>query len=168
MKKAIILARSFARSAKDPLRRLEAAGIQVEIKKNPNPENEDTVSELINDAEGVLVGMDRVGEVVFTNCPNLKVVSKHGVGVDNIDIQSAQKHGVVVANAPGTNSVSVAEMAFTLMLVLARKIPHFIEQIKNKEWGATSFGLELEGKTIGIVGLEELGKMLLSKHKRLR
>lgn len=97
--KAIILARSFARSAKDPLRRLEAAGIQVEIKKNPNPENEDTVSELINDAEGVLVGMDRVGEVVFTNCPNLKVVSKHGVGVDNIDIQSAQKHGVVVANA---------------------------------------------------------------------
>ena len=124
MKKAIILARSFARSAKDPLRRLEAAGIQVEIKKNPNPENEDTVSELINDAEGVLVGMDRVGEVVFTNCPNLKVVSKHGVGVDNIDIQSAQKHGVVVANAPGTNSVSVAEMAFTLMLVLARKIPH--------------------------------------------
>ncbi|QPM67116.1 phosphoglycerate dehydrogenase [Atribacter laminatus] len=158
MKKAVILARSFARSAKDPLRLLETAGIQVEIKKDPDPENEKIVSELIGDAEGVLVGMDRVGEVVFTNCPNLKVVSKHGVGVDNIDLQSAQKHSVVVANAPGTNSISVAEMAFTLILILARKIPHFFEQVKNKEWGATSFGLELEGKTIGIVGFGRIGK----------
>ncbi|NLJ49829.1 MAG: phosphoglycerate dehydrogenase [Candidatus Atribacteria bacterium] len=158
MKKTVILARSFARSAKDPMRRLEAAGIQVEIKKNPDPENEKVVAELIGDAEGVLVGMDRVGEIVFTNCPNLKVVSKHGVGVDNIDLHSAQKHGVVVTNAPGTNSVSVAEMAFTLILNLARKIPHYIEQIKNKEWGATSFGLELEGKTIGIVGFGRIGK----------
>ncbi len=158
MKKVVILARSFARSAKDPLRRLETAGIQVDIKKNPDPEDEKIVAELIGDADGVLVGMDRIGEMVFTNCPNLKVVSKHGVGVDNIDLQSAQKHGVVVANAPGTNSVSVAEMAMALILTLARKIPHFIEQIKRKEWGATSFGLELEGKTIGIVGFGRIGK----------
>lgn len=158
MKKTVILARSFARAAKDPLRRLEDAGIMVEVKKNLDPENEMVVSDLIGDAEGVLVGMDRVGEVVLSRCPNLRVVSKHGVGVDNIDLKAAQKYGVVVANAPGTNSVSVAEMAFTLIFSLARKLPHFFEQVKNKEWGATSFGLELEGKTIGIVGFGRIGK----------
>ena len=158
MKKAVILARSFARAAKDPLRRLEDAGIMVEVKKNSDPENEMVVSDLIGDAEGVLVGVDRVGEIVLSRCPNLKVVSKHGVGVDNIDLKAAQNYGVVVANAPGTNSVSVAEMAFTLILSLARKLPHFFEQVKNKEWGVTSFGLELEGKTIGIVGFGRIGK----------
>jgi len=158
LKKTVILARSFARAAKDPLRRLEDAGIMVEVKKNLDPENEMVVSDLIGDAEGVLVGMDRVGEVVLSRCPNLRVVSKHGVGVDNIDLKAAQKYGVVVANAPGTNSVSVAEMAFTLIFSLARKLPHFFEQVKNKEWGATSFGLELEGKTIGIVGFGRIGK----------
>ena len=158
MKKTVILARSFARAAKDPLRRLEDAGIMVEIKKNLDPENEMVVSDLIGDAEGVLVGMDRVGEVVLSRCPNLKVVSKHGVGVDNIDLKAAQKYGVVVANAPGTNSVSVAEMAFTLILTLARQLPYFFEQVKKKDWGATRFGLELEGKTIGIVGFGRIGK----------
>lgn len=158
MKKTVILARSFARAAKDPLRRLEDAGIMVEIKKNLDPENEIVVSDLIGDAEGVLVGMDRVGEVVLSRCPNLKVVSKHGVGVDNIDLKAAQKYGVVVANAPGTNSVSVAEMAFTLILTLARQLPYFFEQVKKKDWGATRFGLELEGKTIGIVGFGRIGK----------
>lgn len=158
MKKTVILARSFARGAKDPLRRLEDAGIMVEIKKNLDPENEMVVSDLIGDAEGVLVGMDRVGEVVLSRCPNLKVVSKHGVGVDNIDLKAAQKYGVVVANAPGTNSVSVAEMAFTLILTLARQLPYFFEQVKKKDWGATRFGLELEGKTIGIVGFGRIGK----------
>lgn len=158
MKKTVILARSFARAAKDPLRRLEDAGIMVEIKKNLDPENEMVVSDLIGDAEGVLVGMDRVGEVVLSRCPNLKVVSKHGVGVDNIDLKAAQKYGVVVANAPGTNSVSVAEMAFTLILTLARQLPYFFEQVKKKDWGATRFGLELEGKIIGIVGFGRIGK----------
>jgi len=158
LKKAVILARSFARAAKDPLRRLEDAGIMVEVKKNSDPENEMVVSDLIGDAEGVLVGVDRVGEIVLSRCPNLKVVSKHGVGVDNIDLKAAQNYGVVVANAPGTNSVSVAEMAFTLILSLARKLPHFFEQVNNKEWGVTSFGLELEGKTIGIVGFGRIGK----------
>ncbi|NLJ39243.1 MAG: phosphoglycerate dehydrogenase [Candidatus Atribacteria bacterium] len=158
MKKTVILARSFARAAKDPLRRLEDAGIMVEIKKNLDPENEIVVSDLIGDAEGVLVGMDRVGEVVLSRCPNLKVVSKHGVGVDNIDLKAAQKYGVVVANAPGTNSVSVAEMAFTLILTLARQLPYFFEQVKKKDWGATRFGLELEGKIIGIVGFGRIGK----------
>jgi len=158
LKKTVILARSFARAAKDPLRRLEDAGIMVEIKKNLDPENEIVVSDLIGDAEGVLVGMDRVGEVVLSRCPNLKVVSKHGVGVDNIDLKAAQKYGVVVANAPGTNSVSVAEMAFTLILTLARQLPYFFEQVKKKDWGTTRFGLELEGKTIGIVGFGRIGK----------
>jgi len=158
LKKVVILARSFARSSREPLEKLKSDGIEVEIKKNPDPENEMVVTELIGDADGVIVGMDRVGEKVLTKCQRLKIVSKHGVGVDNVDLKAAQKHGVIVANAPGTNSVSVAEMAFTLILLLARKIPQFIEQVNKKEWGATRFGFELEGKTIGIVGFGRIGK----------
>ncbi|MCX6090293.1 MAG: hypothetical protein NTX88_08000, partial [Candidatus Atribacteria bacterium] len=160
MKKVVILARSFARATKEPLVLFEKAGIPVEVKKNQEPENELVVAGLIGDAGGVLVGMDRVGEEVLTRCPGLQVVSKHGVGVDNIDCEAAKRHGVVVTNAPGTNSESVAEMAFTLMLLLARKIPHFFQQMNRKEWGATLFGNELEGKTLGIVGFGRIGRTI--------
>ncbi|MDI3524929.1 MAG: D-3-phosphoglycerate dehydrogenase / 2-oxoglutarate reductase [Candidatus Atribacteria bacterium] len=158
MEQVVILARSFAKASKEPWEILEKAGLAVEKKHNPEPENEELVAELIGNASAVLVGVDRVGEVVFSRCPNLKVVSKHGVGVDNIDLEAARKHGVVVTNTPGANSESVADMTFALILAFFRHLPLLIERVKNKEWGSPVLGEELAEKTIGIVGMGRIGR----------
>lgn len=158
MAKVVVLARSFARASSEPLDVLRNAGLEVERKTNPEPENEEVVAELIGDAEAVIVGVDRVGRKVLERCPNLRVVAKHGVGVDNIDLEAAKEYGVVVANAPGTNTESVADMAFLLILSCARNLPTLLENVRKKTWGSSALGVELEGKTLGIVGLGRIGK----------
>lgn len=158
MERVVVLARSFARASREPWEILERAGLIVEKKHNPEPENEEVVANLIGDASAVLVGVDKVGETVFSRCPNLKVVSKHGVGVDNIDLEAARRHGVIVTNAPGANSESVADMTFALILAFFRHLPLLIERVKNKEWGSPVLGEELSEKIIGIVGMGRIGK----------
>ncbi|MBC7217856.1 MAG: phosphoglycerate dehydrogenase [Candidatus Caldatribacterium sp.] len=158
MAKVVVLARSFARASSEPLDVLRSAGLEVERKTNPEPENEEVVAELIGDAEAVIVGVDRVGRKVLERCPNLRVVAKHGVGVDNIDLEAAKEYGVVVANAPGTNTESVADMAFLLILSCARNLPALLENVRKKTWGSSTLGVELEGKILGIVGLGRIGK----------
>jgi len=156
--KVVVLARSFALASSEPMEILERAGLKVERKRSPEPENEAIVAELIKDAEAVIVGVDRIGKTVFECCPNLRVVSKHGVGVDNIDLEEAKRRGVVVTNAPGTNNESVADMAMLLILSCARCLPLLLENVKKKTWGSPVMGIELEGKTLGIVGLGRIGK----------
>lgn len=158
MAKVVVLARSFARASLEPLDVLYNANLKVEQKANPEPENEEVVAELIGDAEAVIVGVDRIGRIVFERCPNLKVVSKHGVGVDNIDLEAARVRGVVVANAPGTNAESVADMALLLILSCARNLPLLLENVRKKDWSSSVLGVELEGKILGIVGLGRIGK----------
>jgi D-3-phosphoglycerate dehydrogenase len=154
----VVLARSFGRASSEPLEILKKAGLSVAFKSDPEPENESVVAELIGDAEAVIVGVDRIGEVVLSSCPHLKVISKHGIGVDNIDLEAAKKRGIVVANAPGTNSESVADMAFLFILSCARHLKLVLEQIQNKKWSSPLLGSELEGKILGIVGLGRIGK----------
>ena len=154
----VILARSFGRASSEPLEILKKAGLSVAFKSDPEPENESVVAELIGDAEAVIVGVDRIGEKVLSSCPHLQVISKHGIGVDNIDLEAAKKRGIVVANAPGTNSESVADMAFLLILSCARHLKLVLEQIQNKKWSSPLLGSELEGKILGIVGLGRIGK----------
>jgi D-3-phosphoglycerate dehydrogenase len=154
----VVLARSFGRASSEPLEILKKAGLSVAFKSDPEPENESVVAELIGDAEAVIVGVDRIGEKVLSSCPHLKVISKHGIGVDNIDLEAAKKRGIVVANAPGTNSESVADMAFLFILSCARHLKLVLEQIQNKKWSSPLLGSELEGKILGIVGLGRIGK----------
>ncbi|MGQ9622578.1 MAG: phosphoglycerate dehydrogenase [Candidatus Caldatribacteriaceae bacterium] len=156
--KVVVLARSFALASSEPMEILKKASLEVKRKRNPEPENEAVVAELIKDAEAVIVGVDRIGKTVFEYCPNLRVVSKHGVGVDNIDLEEARRRGVVVTNAPGTNNESVADMAMLLILSCARCLPLLLENVKKKTWGSPVMGTELEGKTLGIVGLGRIGK----------
>jgi len=154
----VVLARSFGRASSEPLEILKKAGLSVAFQSNPEPENESVVAELIGDAEAVIVGVDRIGEKVLSSCPHLRVISKHGIGVDNIDLEAAKKRGIVVANAPGTNSESVADMAFLFILSCARHLKLLLEQIQNKKWSSPLLGSELEGKILGIVGLGRIGK----------
>lgn len=100
----------------------------------------------------------KVTEAVLEAGRNLKVVGRAGVGVDNIDLQAATRRGIVVVNAPLGNTLSAAEHAIALMLALARHIPEANASLKAGEWKRSKFlGVELRGKTLGVVGLGQVG-----------
>ncbi|MDQ7863340.1 NAD(P)-dependent oxidoreductase [Peribacillus frigoritolerans] len=90
--------------------------------------------------------------------PQLKIIARAGVGVDNIDIPAATKRGIVVVNAPDGNTISTAEHTFAMMASLMRHIPQAYASLKNGEWKRSSYtGTELRGKTLGIVGFGHIG-----------
>src|SRR5436853_897445 len=91
----------------------------------------------------------------------LRVVGRAGVGVDNVDVETATRRGVVVLNAPGGNTVSTAEHAFSLLLAVARKIPQADANVRSKNWDKKHFeGVELYNKTLGIIGMGRIGSEL--------
>src|SRR5213076_2299168 len=91
----------------------------------------------------------------------LRVVGRAGVGVDNVDVEAATQRGVVVLNAPGGNTVSTAEHAFSLLLCVARKIPQADASLRAKKWSRKDFeGVELYNKTLGVIGMGRIGSEL--------
>jgi D-3-phosphoglycerate dehydrogenase len=98
---------------------------------------------------------------VFNAGSKLRVVGRAGVGVDNVDVEAATRRGVVVLNAPGGNTISTAEHAFSLLLSVARKIPQADANVRNKHWDKKDFeGIELYNKTLGIIGMGRIGSEL--------
>ncbi|SDH39170.1 phosphoglycerate dehydrogenase [Alteribacillus bidgolensis] len=94
----------------------------------------------------------------------LKIIARAGVGVDNIDIDTATKRGIVVINAPDGNTISTAEHTFAMIISLARKVPQANASIKGGEWNRKAFqGTELRGKTLGIVGFGRIGSELAKR-----
>ncbi|HEU5235891.1 MAG TPA: phosphoglycerate dehydrogenase [Pyrinomonadaceae bacterium] len=91
----------------------------------------------------------------------LRVVGRAGVGVDNVDVETATRRGIIVLNAPGGNTVSTAEHAFSLLLSAARKIPQADANVRSKNWDKKNFeGVELYNKTLGIIGMGRIGSEL--------
>jgi D-3-phosphoglycerate dehydrogenase len=115
-------------------------------------------AELTN-AEGLIVrSATRVTAELLETAPDLKVVGRAGVGIDNVDVEAATRRGVLVMNTPGGNAVSVAEHTFALLLALARSVPQFNAAIHAGRWEKSSaMGTEVRGKTLGLVGLGRVG-----------
>ncbi len=111
------------------------------------------------DAQVLVARRDYVGKATFALTPNLKGVVTPGVGVEKVDVQAATEHGIVVANSPG-NSITVAESTLLLMLALAKQMPLWVAAARaGKEPNSQMRGMELRGKTLGIVGLGRIGKI---------
>ena len=122
-----------------------------------------TGDELLSRLEGVdgyIAGVDYITADVIEKMPaSVKVISRYGAGVDRVDIPACTKKGIVVTNTPGANAVAVCELAFSLMLCCARNIPVLHRAVEKGEW-PRSEGIELNGKTLGIVGMGAIGKNL--------
>ena len=114
---------------------------------------------LIPEYDALIVrGQTRVTPAVLDAASRLKVVGRAGVGVDNIDLESAKKHNVTVVNAPTSTTVAVAELTFGLLLALARDLPRADATMKQGQWVKKEFeGVELSGKTLGIIGFGRIG-----------
>jgi D-3-phosphoglycerate dehydrogenase len=113
----------------------------------------------VSSVQAIIVrGRTRVTAEVFEAARELKVVGRAGVGVDNIDLPAAKQHRVTVVNAPVATTNAVAELAFGLLLALAREIPRADAALKNGQWTKKDLtGVELNGKTLGIIGYGRIG-----------
>ena len=117
------------------------------------------------DADGLLVrSATKVTSDLLAAAPRLRVVGRAGTGVDNIDMTAASGRGILVVNAPGANSISVAEHACALLLSLARSVPAADQAMKGAKWEKKRFlGTELRGKTLGIAGLGRIGQEVAAR-----
>jgi len=157
MSKILVTALSFSKYSKEPLEILRQAGLEVIWNPYGLPLNEDQLCQLIADCEGILVGVDPITRRVLEAGTKLKVVAKHGVGVDNIDLQAAALLGIPVTNGPDTNSEAVADLTLGLMLAAARSIPLADKSTREGKWPRL-VGPELFRKKLGILGMGAIGK----------
>ena len=150
---------------------LEASGeIEVVVDNNAATSHPKALSEIIGDFHGLAVRSGtKVTKEVLKNAKNLKVIGRAGIGVDNIDVQAATKQGVVIMNAPGGNTITTAEHTVSLMLALARNIPQGTASLREGKWEKKRLsGVEITGKTLGIIGLGHVGRVVADRAKGLK
>src|SRR5215469_9222498 len=116
-------------------------------------------------ADAVIVrSATRIDAEALAQAPNLRVVARAGVGLDNVDVEAATKAGVMVVNAPSSNTVSAAEHAVGLLLAVARNVPQAMASLRAGEWQRSRFtGAELYGKVAGILGLGRIGELVAQR-----
>lgn len=150
---------------------LEASGkIEVTVDNDKKTSDPDVLSGIIGEFHGLAVRSGtQVAEKVLAKANQLKVIGRAGIGIDNIDIQTATKRGIVVMNAPGGNTVTTAEHTISLMLALARNIPQGTASIREGKWEKKKLtGIELNGKILGIIGLGHIGRVVADRAKGLK
>ncbi|MBI5885735.1 MAG: phosphoglycerate dehydrogenase [Deltaproteobacteria bacterium] len=139
-----------------------APGVTVDVITGLKP---DELKQKIKDYHAIVVrSATKVTAEILEAAENLKVVGRAGTGVDNVDVNAATKKGVVVMNTPGGNTVTTAEHAVAMMVALARKIPQATASMKRGEWEKKKYeGTELTGKTLGILGVGNIGAVVASR-----
>jgi D-3-phosphoglycerate dehydrogenase / 2-oxoglutarate reductase len=141
----------------DKLAPLRDAGFEV-VKKTKL--EGDALAAEIKDADGVIVrSATRITSDLMDVAEKLRVIGRAGVGVDNIDVKAATTRGIVVMNAPDGNTITTAEHTIALLVSMARNVPQAHAKLQSGVWDKKSFvGVELNGKTLGVVGLGRIGK----------
>lgn len=155
--KILITPRPFYEKGLDIVSDLRKKGYEVLVNDTGKRYSKEQLFELIQDADAILTGNDPMDAEVLSRANHLKVISKYGVGLDNIDTDYCDKHGIVVRKALGANSISVAESAMMMILTSLRKyyvLCHNSKQNIEKR----IMGHEAKGKTLGILGLGVIGK----------
>lgn len=156
----LVTPRSLTKTGKHPaLELLRRAGFALEFCSAGVSPSEEELMRLLPGCTGYLAGVEPITARVLAEARDLKVISRNGTGVDNIDLAAAQQLGIRVCRAEGANARGVAELAIGLMLALARAIPASDRVIKAGGWDRFQ-GFELEGKTLGLVGCGRIGRLV--------
>jgi D-3-phosphoglycerate dehydrogenase len=153
----LIASRSFGPNCPAALERMQAAGCTLVANPWGRAPTEAELIEQIGDVDALISGTEPVTAQVIAAAQRLKVISKHGVGYENIDLAAAAQRGIPVAIAGGAIADSVADMALALILALARHVPQGDRAVRAGRWPRL-VGMQLRGKTLGIVGLGQIGK----------
>ncbi|MDD3677826.1 MAG: phosphoglycerate dehydrogenase [Dehalococcoidales bacterium] len=139
---------------------------QVDVKTKQSPEE---IIPIIKNYDALIVrSQTQVTADIIAAGKNLQIIGRAGVGIDNIDTNAASQHGIIVVNAPTGNTVSAAEHTVALMLSLARNIPQANSSLKSGKWQRADFmGTEVKGKTLGVVGLGNVGSEVARRARGL-
>ena len=139
-----------------------SAGIRVAA---PGRMERAALLEAVVDAHALIIRSGvRADAELIASAPQLKAIARAGVGVDNVDLESATAQSVIVMNTPGGNTISTAEHSIGLMLALSRHIPQGHQSLAEGRWDRKAFtGVELKGKTLGIIGLGRIGQAIAAR-----
>ncbi len=134
----------------------------IEVITNPFGRvlTEEEMKELVKDVDGLIVGIDPVTSEVLKSANKLRVISKYGVGVDNIDLEASKRRNIIVTNTPGANSNAVAELTVGLIINVLRKINLSDKKTREGNWDRF-IGNELSEKTLGVIGTGSIGKRVV-------
>jgi len=165
MIKVLTLSRSFGKFIPIGKEILQKNGFRLIFPpEDLNLQDEKSVSDLIKKSnfDAIIAGATKVTPMIIDACKMLRIISKHGVGVDNIDVNYATQKNVAITYSPNSNIESVAELTVGLILNLSRKISESCLSLKSGKWEIL-LGQEILGKTIGIIGTGKIGKSVIKK-----
>lgn len=155
MFKVLITSRSFGKIGDSAQKVLLDAGIEI---TNISVDfNQTTFEQIIPEFDALIIGAHDFSEADMERCHKLKIICKHGVGLDNIHVNKAKELGIAVCNAPGTNSNAVADLTLGLMLSVSRKISHSAALVREGVW-KSHIGEDVCGKTLGLLGFGAIAK----------
>jgi len=158
--KVFISTSSFGEFSSEPVDLLKREGFEVTLNPLGRKLNETETIEFLKDNVGVIAGTEKYSEKVFNSLDLLKVVSRVGVGVDNIDFEAAASRSISVVATKTDLSKAVAELALAMIFDLSRKVTNHHNAVKSRKW-IKSMGSLVYGKTLGIMGLGKIGKSLI-------
>ena len=155
----LVTPRSVTRDGHPALEALREAGYELVFSQAGELPGEEELVRLVPGCVGYLAGIERITRKVLAAADALRVISRNGVGVDNIDMSAATESGIRVCLAEGANARGVAELTLGLMLALARALPYSDARLKQGRWERRQ-GAELAGRTLGLVGCGRIGKLV--------
>ncbi|PWW08330.1 D-3-phosphoglycerate dehydrogenase [Paenibacillus cellulosilyticus] len=155
--KIVVGASSFAAQSDKAINILLEKGI--EVVKNPfgRKMNIPEIIEHLRDADGLLAGLETLNEEVYRECPKLKAIARIGIGMENVDVQAAEKRGINVSNTPDAPSEAVAEMVLTALLAISRELIQLNKDMHNKVW-QKRIGFSLRNRNVLLVGYGRVGR----------
>ena len=162
VKKVMVTSRSFGNASTEPFDILKDAGVEVVNKSVGFDQAE--FERTIVDYDALVIGAHPFPPEVMARCEKLQIICKHGVGLDNIPLEKAKEQGIAVCNAPGTNSNAVADLAFGMMLDLARKISLADKKVRQGEWKVV-VGVDVCNKVLGLLGFGAIAKNVARRAK---
>ncbi|AZV56160.1 phosphoglycerate dehydrogenase [Clostridium sp. AWRP] len=164
MAKILITPRSFGKHSKEPFELLKQKGFELVVNPYGRILTQDEMIKEVADVDGIIIGVDPLNAEVLKHAKKLKIISKYGVGTDNIDLNYAKNNNITVTITKGANSDAVADYAFALMISVARKIVTIDRGCRKLDWSkVTSIGMY--GKTLGLIGLGNIGKGVAKRAK---
>lgn len=147
---------AFAETGSDAARRLRDAGCQIIQADTATALNGDALVQALAAADAVIAALNIFNEEIFRSLPKLKIVARWGVGFDAVDVAAATRTGVLVTNTPGVLDETVADLAFALILGIARRIHTSTASMHEGGW-LQQWGSDVHGKTLGLVGCGRIG-----------
>ena len=159
--KLFVSTHPFSSTSPLPMMLVNDNGIELSVNEHGRKNSSSELAQDIGDAEVLVAGTEKITEEVLKNAPNLKLISRVGIGLDGIDFELCKKYGVRVAYTPDAPTMAVAELCVAMILDLARRVTYTNNNLKESNSWNRYMGTLLYGKTVGVLGMGRIGKSLI-------